>query len=75
MEQEVGAAGGTVVRESPWRLQLLLHLVPSVTAVFISSLPGQALRFPALSLRGPPCASGMLRAADWAPGAVMRKAS
>lgn len=75
VEQEVRAAGGTVVRESPPGLQLLLHLVPSVTAVFISLLPGQALRFPARSPRGPPSASGMLRAEHWAPEAVMRKTS
>ena len=46
VEQEVGAAGGTLVRESPPGPQLLLHLVPSVTAGFISSLPGQVLCFP-----------------------------
>lgn len=28
VEQEVGAAGGAVVRECPLGLQLLLHLVP-----------------------------------------------
>ena len=53
VEQEVGAAGGTVVRESPLGLQLLLHLVPSVTAGFISSLPGQVLCFPACGPGGP----------------------
>lgn len=73
MEQEVGAAGGTVVRESPPGLQLLLRLVPSVTAVFLSSLPGQALRFPASSPRGPPSASGMLRAEHWAPETPSRE--
>ena len=46
VEQEVRAAGGTLVRESPPGPQLLLHLVPSVTARFISSLPGQVLCFP-----------------------------
>ena len=46
VEQEVRAAGGILVRESPPGPQLLLHLVPSVTAGFISSLPGQVLCFP-----------------------------
>lgn len=75
VEQEVGAAGGTVVRESPPGPQVLLHLVLSVTAGFISSLPGQVPSFPDRSAGGPPSASGMLRAAGWAPEAVMRKAS
>lgn len=39
VKQEVGAAGGTVVRESPPGLQLLLHLLPSLTAYsFLHSL-------------------------------------
>ena len=59
----------------PPGLQLLLHLVPSVTVVFISSLPGQVLCFPALSPQGPPSASGMRRAERWAPEAVLRKTS